>query len=209
MKKALVVAVAFMAALGFTGMAAAQVTPTEDAGDTSVNGGNTSNTNFSATQDTTDWAGFYGTLDPTVQLNDGSTFYQWTGGNVSGSAILASQGSFSGDKADLSAPSDPSSLTGVPSGGVAGVNNTYTGSNSFDLLVDSTPTNSTVVDEGTGTSSFNNYLYSDTNSNAVFAAEAIEGGEAFNGDTADYQLLVGTTDDDDGTENFSFYAEIQ
>lgn len=83
MNKAFTVAIAFAAALGFSGMAAAQTggsqTQATDTtfknGDGVVAGGNVSESDLEANRDVTDWAGFYGTLDQTVTLNDsGNTF---------------------------------------------------------------------------------------------------------------------------------------
>ena len=207
MKKALVAAVAVLATVGFTGMAAAQTAATFADGDGSVAGGNASSTNLSADRATTDWAGFYGSLDQTVSLSDGSTFYQWTAEDVSGSAVLAAQGGFSGDSADLTAVSDPSTVNGVPTSGAESASNTYTGSSALSVL-GAGATNSTVLDYGSA-SSFNNYLFSDADGDAVYAAEAQNSGTAFDGSTADYQLMVGTTDAGDASETFSFYAQIE
>ena len=207
MRKALVAAVALMATIGFTGMAAAQTAATFADGDGSVAGGSTSSTNLSADRATTDWAGFYGTLDQTVSLSDGSTFYQWTAEDVSGSAVLAAQGGFSGDTADLSTVSDPSTVNGVPTSGTESASNTYTGSSELAVLGVGA-TNSTVLDYGSA-SSFNNYLFTDSTGDAVYAAEAQNSATAFDGSTADYQLLVGTNDTGTATETFSFYAQIE
>lgn len=215
MNKALTAAVAFIAVVGFTGMAAAQTEATASGGDNSVAGGNTSNTNLTANRDTTDWAGFYGTLDQTVSLSDGSTFYQWTAGEVAGAAILAAptSGSFSGDEANLEAPSDVSSLNNVPTTGAEKVSNTYTESAGQPSDLSAAATNSTTVSGGSGTGDdFKNYLFNstaDNGNNPVFAAEAKDGATAFNGDTVDYQLLVGSDGGGDGSVSFNFYAKIK
>jgi len=79
MNKAFTVAIAFAAALGFSGMAAAQSQATDttfnNGGTGDVAGGNVSESDLQADRDVTDWAGFYGNLDQTVTLNDsGDTF---------------------------------------------------------------------------------------------------------------------------------------
>jgi hypothetical protein len=226
MNKAFTVAIAFAAALGFSGMAAAQTGGSQNQatdttfnnGDGDVAGGNVSESDLQADRDVTDWAGFYGNLDQTVTLSDGDTFYQWTAGNIDGAAIIAAgdeAGSFSGDTSNLGDPSDVGNLDGVPTTGTERVSNTYNETDGqpadFDI---STTAPAATLDFGDVVSGepFENFLYNstaDTGSDPVYVAEANDGATAYNGETADYQLLVGTTDTGDASENFEFFAKIE
>jgi len=213
MNKAFTVAVAFVAVVGFSGMAAAQTEATVSEGDDGVAGGNVSSTNLTANRDTTDWAGFYGTLDQTVSLSDGSTFYQWTAGEVTGAAILAAPtgNSFSGDEGNLAAPNDVSQLNHVPTSGTERVSNTYNEGIGQPADLSAEATNSTTVNYGDA-DDFKNYLFkstADNGNNPIFAAEAKDSATGFDGSTVDYQLLVGTTESGDTSESFNFYAKIQ
>jgi hypothetical protein len=227
MNKAFTVAIAFAAALGFSGMAAAQTGGSQNQatdttfknGDGGVAGGNFSESDLQANRDVTDWAGFYGTLDQTVTLSDGSTFYQWTAGNVDGAAIIAAgseAGSFSGDIGNLGKPDDVSALSGVPTTGTERVSDTYNETDDkpadFQQSIPSAPAATLDFGDVASGDSFENFLYNSTassGSDPVYVAEANDGATAYNGETADYQLLVGTTETGDASETFEFFAKIE
>jgi len=182
-------------------------------GSDSVTGGNTSKNNLEADRATTDWAGFYGTLDQTVSLSDGSTFYQWTAGEVTGAAILAAPtgNSFSGDEGNLAAPNDVSQLNHVPTSGTEKVSNTYNEGIGQPADLSAEATNSTTVNYGDA-DDFKNYLFkstADNGNNPIFAAEAKDSATGFDGSTVDYQLLVGSEGSEDDSVSFNFYAKIQ
>jgi hypothetical protein len=123
-------------------------------------------------------------------------------------------GSFSGNTGNLGDPSDVDDLSGVPTTGTQRVNQTYNESDGqpadFDI---STTAPAATLDFGSVSSSnpFENYLYNSTAASGapVYVAEAQDGVQAYNGDTADYQLLVGTTDSGDTPETFEFFAKIE
>lgn len=201
-------------AFGMTSMAAAIPSDTNTA--PSATSGDVSAHDVSVNDETTDWSAFYGNLSATVTLSDGSnTFYEWSGSDVAGSAVLAAEdGTFSGNAGDLAGVSDLSgttALTNVKQEGVDSVNNTYTGTGDLSVgeLDFTGNVAATVGDVEAGATAFQNYLLEDTatGDNAVFASEVQDQATGYDGSTlVDYQLLVGNPGD--ASTTYAFYAEI-
>ena len=180
-----------------------------------LDGGNVTQANLSAEQSTDNWAGLYGNATGNLVLganDDGSVLYNWDAEaqNVfaasesvnwvnltedsTGSATTVNDYYTMGDDSDNATRT----LTGESS--VTFDSTSYTGDSVQTNNGATSPTWTTIALEDNSTAE------GDTNI-PVFAGEVGEGDTAFNGDVADYQLMLPAVETE-GTETYNMYLEL-
>lgn len=165
------------------------------------------------------WAGFYGSIEASRVLGSSSgNLYTWTASTLSDSKVLA---------APLSA-SPPTNLQGVGnpnnfldnfygpdefSTGVANASGTFETNETIDILGQTgleTRTVDTYGDSGSSNSQFTTFLFdngAEGSDSPVFVAEGNDDVTGFEGETLNYQMLVGVGETAD-QQGYSFYLAL-
>jgi hypothetical protein len=220
MSKSKVVALLALAgaAILLTSLAAAQTGAQVTAGDgdsgsnstsqsVTTEGGNVTNTNVTVTSVTQKWAAFYGQLNGQDVLSDSSSnnFYEWTVSDPTGSVVYAVP-SGQGSPNTVSTVGTPSTLLSSSefTTGVDNVDDTF--NSTEDVSGDGSTAAAHTFSSGSPDTSLSTGLYDD-GGNPVYAAEVQNGVAGFDGNSYDFQLLVGVGEQTD-TQTYDFYAEL-
>ena len=183
-----------------------------------LDGGNVSNVNLSSEQSTDQWAGVYGTADGSLVLGngtDGSLLYSW---NADADNVFASNGSVDWKNMENGRATTVDNYFGLADGS-DNATNTFTTDEGGTPTIDSGDLSVT----GNGTQTFESgeteawttvVLESNTSASSdtdetnlpVFAGIVDEGTNAFNGETADYQLLLPAQDE--VTTSYNMYLSL-
>lgn len=176
-------------------------------------GGNVTNANVTIDSITNKWSAFYGQLTSTERLSDasGNNFYQWTVDNptASGSNVYAvPSGQGAPSSASLGAVSNPDTFLGAEfNSGADSASNTFNETRTLDSV--STAAADTFVSDSPS-DTFTSGLANDTTNTAnssVYLAEVQQDSTGFDGNTHDFQLLVGVGEST-ANKDFDFYAKI-
>ena len=178
--------------------------------------------NLSTTEKSYRWVGLWGNVSGSVQLSDGSNaFYSWTVNTVTAGSILYALTDATGiDPTDFgyfnsTYLGESDTAYGYSSSVTDSITNTYTGVGDFD-----SPSRDTNVDvNSTSVGSWTNYVmradstdYAIGSTNEIVWAVSINPGQsAFNGELADYELLIPENEeagDGEGTAT-SYYLWIE
>ena len=169
-------------------------------------GGNITEVNVSGIQNTGRWGGFFGRVQGGLQLGDTGQglFYEWTVTDYTGSFVYVANDSVTNwGLAAAEATDMPASLTEAAADNWT---NTFTGTGTFESASIG-PLNDVATVEtfnSGGVETFVTYsLLSDTT--LVWAGEVINEGDAFDGGTADYQILAPAGE---SAVSYQFYLEL-
>lgn len=182
---------------------------------TSVNGGEVQEVNVSGSVVTSKWVGFYGQVSGSILLGDssGNVFYQWTVSDPTGAVVYAANGSVSTWDTTNIQPLYASDAGWLPSfmlSGADSFNTTFVNQETFtsnSLTINSVNYTTTWQGGSQGTD-FKTYALKAVNDNAIiWAGKAVADKTAFNGNTADYQILAGVNSLS-GTTTYYFYLEL-
>jgi|GEM_PF-1746451 len=210
------------------GTAAAQNAPAEaDVDDESVldeldftssdtvttEGGNVTNANLSTQQSTDEFAGIYGQTDGSLVLgsnNNNDVLYNWS---ATADYVFASNGSVTWSNLSDSNASNVDNYFGIPEG-ADDAEATYDEPTRQSITLDgqSYEGDAALTFNSTGEGDWTTLTLEDNSSATgqpdlpVFAGEVGEGSDAFNGDAADYQLIVPASDST--TTSYSMYLEL-
>jgi len=182
-----------------------------------VNAGNVTQVDISGQSVTTHWAGFFGNISGNVTLKDssGNTFYDWSSMGVPTGEVFASNSSAVGWAGigciNSTEITNLESSLGINSSDPDRINTTYaTSGPSFTVAsVALSACNSTNAYTNTGKAATTYYqvLLTDTTGNPVYTALINDSTTSFNSATADFELLVGESDNG-GTTQMYFYIEL-
>ena len=189
-------------------------------GNFSVTAGYINYANLTTSEQTYRWAGFYGTLSGSMVLRDssGNDFYTWSTTGNTGSIVYATTNSstispdyfvaINASNGDLGATD---TAYGFSSSVTDSISNTYDYYNTFTSPSSvSFVTNSTPLQGGIWTNYLMKMVSGTTQPSAttdlVWACEVNASKTAFNGVTADYELLIPENEEpDDGQYAPTFY----
>lgn len=182
------------------------------AGSHVTEGGNISGVNVSLDSLTEKWAAFYGNVTGGLELRDDTSannVYSWTWAATDGGEVCVSQASaFDWSLAEVAVRAD---VDTVWSFGSAADNaaNTYTDTTHTIVLDDagSITTTGTTLD-----STFVNYVIGDGTESAeddfAFCSDIDNAGTNYDGESANYEIMVPTSNGSTDTETYYFYAEL-
>jgi len=175
-------------------------------------GGNVTQLNLSSNISTEKWAGFWGNVSGRIVLSPGTgMFYTWTWDSSRGGEVCA-----------IAAPSgfDWSGLQSVTAAvinsiwnfGSATDNATNTLTSTCNVDIAGIPVSNTAGNV-TGGNYFKTCAVADqaspsTKADIAFCVNITQGGNLFNGQTGDYQLLVATNETAGTTETYYFWLEL-
>jgi len=178
--------------------------------------GNITALNIDQTRITDIWQGFFGNVSGAVTLEDasGSQFYDWTLAEVTGE-VYATRNTIE-DWTQINCTnsthweSEETTLN-IPVGATDGINETFNSTNHDNFFVGNrimTGCRSTRPYNSTGLpGDFWNILLNSNSTNTVYVSLLKDGADAFNGGTADFELLV-PTNRQTGQATYYFYAEL-
>ena len=182
-----------------------------------LDGGNVTNANISAQQSTDQWAGVYGTANGSLVLGagtqgtDGSLLYEW---EADADEVYASNGSVVWSNIINGDASTVDSYFGI-SGSDSAVNTFTATTQTVTVGPQSVGGDTALTYNSTGDGDWSTIILEDNSSAVgttnlpVFAGIVGEGSDAFNDDTADYQLLLPAEDGDTGTTtSYNMYLEL-
>lgn len=189
-----------------------------------LDGGNVTEANLSAQQSTDQWAGVYGSADGSLVLGNGTNgalLYEW---DASADYVFASNGSVEWTNVTDSNASNVDNYFGLTGSDTAVNTFTAPGTTSISLNGNSyegdtaLTYNSTDGDDdvqGATDGSWSTITLEDNSSATgepdlpVFAGIVGEGEDAFNGEPADYQLLLPAEDGgNSATTQYNMYLEL-
>ena len=198
-----------------SGAAATEGTSTGGTSTTSttvnIDGGNVTYVDVNSDVVTSRWAGFFGNVSGSLFLSDASAnnFYQWTIGSMTGAVVYAASGTVS-DWAEgssivpLTNANAPSYVNGSYTDNFT---QTFAASEAFTSStynIAGTPYATTYNSSGVAGNLKTYALYSNTDSETIWAGKVVDDADGFDGTTVDYQILLpaqtGTT--------YSFYMEL-
>ena len=210
------------------GTAAAQNAPAEaDVDDQSVldeldftssdtvttDGGNVTNANLSTQQSTDEFAGIYGQTDGSLVLGSNTNddvLYNWS---ATADYVFASNGSVEWSNLSDSNASNVDNYFGIPDG-ADDAGQTYDEPGTENIVLNGETLNGdhALTYNSTGEGDWSTVVLEDNSSATgqpdlpVFAGIVGEGSDAFNGDAADYQLIVPASDGT--TTSYNMYLEL-
>ncbi|WP_414838024.1 hypothetical protein ACK3SF_01330 [Candidatus Nanosalina sp. VS9-1] len=173
-----------------------------------LDGGNVTAANLSAEQSTDSWAGLYGNATGSLVLgtgDSGSVLYNW---DASAENVFASSASVTWTNLTNGTAEDVDSYYSFLSGSDNAVN-TFTSGNTTITLDGEDYKGETAMtnnDAGSGAWSTVALLDNSSEKNPVFTGIVGEDATAFNGDSADYQLILPA--EDDSVNSFNMYLEL-
>ena len=174
-------------------------------------GGNITSVNIASVSLTDRWAAFYGNVSGTINLTNGvASIYSWTWTATSGGKVCASTGSTVSGSASAATGTD---INGFWAFGSAADNatNTFSTANCSMTLTNGVVTNTANVSHK-GSSVYQTCAMfiggTSAKSNMFFCTAINTSGVAFNGQNANYELIVPTNSTAAATETYYFYAEI-
>ena len=184
---------------------------------TAVQAGNVTELNITGAAITDHWAGFYGEITGSITLenSDGNVFYNWTGLNTVEGEVFASNDSsvgWAGIKCASQAEiGSLETALGIAPSDADRVNQTYTSSHpdfnvSVTQLSGCNATNA-YINTGQDATTFYQVLLSDTEGDIVFTTLINDTTTGFDGNTHDFELLVGESETA-GTTQLYFYIEL-
>jgi hypothetical protein len=177
--------------------------PVPPAGSINLTAGNVTRITIEANMSTFRWVGLYGNASGTFQLGDssGNALHSW--GNAKGRVVYLSKANPSWSTlADANIAAVTANFTFIGGSAADNYTNTFVGtaenigSGIFSLTSDYATTLST------GATTWKTYTITD-GTNIIFTGRVSEDGTAYNGDTADYQMIIpedGTGGDETATE---------
>lgn len=179
-----------------------------------LDGGNVTEANLSAEQSTDNWAGLYGNATGNLVLgagDDGSVLYNW---DAEAQNVFAASGSV--EWVNLS-DSNATNVNNYYSLGDTSDNATETLTESGSIDLDGTTYNGDAVstNDGTDSAAWETVALEDNSSETrqngadlpVFAGIVGQSTSAFNGEVADYQLML-PADDSADAETYNMYLEL-
>ena len=174
-------------------------------------GGNITSANIVSTSLTDRWAAFYGNVSGTINLTSGTaSMYSWSWTATSGGKVCASTGSTVSGSASAATGTD---INGFWAFGSAADNatNTFSTANCSMTLTNGVVTNTANVSHK-GSSVYQTCAMfiggTSAKSNMFFCTAINTSGVAFNGQNANYELMVPTNSSASATEVYYFYAEL-
>ena len=189
----------------------------DSASSATTQGGNITGVNVTVSQLTTRWASFYGNLTGTIKLTDSvgtQNVYSWTWTNTNGGKVCASTNS-----AVTWASSNTTNGSDIDSAYAFGsasdnATNTLTSLCNFTLntpVVNLTNTSSVTHQglSGFKTCAMKQAASVPTKSQTTFCTVINTSGTNYNGESAQYEIMVPTNATANSNETYYFYAEIQ
>lgn len=179
-----------------------------------IEAGAVSQVDVSSDSLTEKWSGFYGAISGNKILGDGSSnFYEWTSSDPTGAKVITVPTGNSAPSA-INAVSNPNTFLGS---GFNNADHSDTANKTFnrteEVTFDGTATATAAIDtyNSTGQSdgNFTTFLAenSDDTGQPVYIAEGTGSETGFNGNTVDYQMLVGVGESA-SSKTFDFYLEL-
>lgn len=179
-------------------------------GSVTTEGGNVSGVNVSSASLTDRWASFYGNVTGSIVLTDSAAtnnVYSWTWNTSDGGEVCLSDASgfdFTSAVAGDGAAIDTaySWTTGSDLGDL-----TYTGAAgaiTFSGVTAITTADSVALE---GSSSFDDVVVTDT-TNLAYCTDIDNAGTNYNGEAAQYEVMVPTSDAVDATTTYYFFVEL-
>jgi len=188
-----------------------------------VQAGNVTELNISGTSITQSWAGFYGDVTGTIVLEDanGNKFYDWTAANPQGEVYAARVSSITWSNVRCANSTEiANENTALNMGSSAdNITNTFNSNThpqfyvgSVNIAANSCSATNAYVNGAAQTGDFYNVLLSDGTGNIIYTAILDPDTTGFDGDTHDFELLVG--EDGHGaaagtTTTYYFWVEIE
>jgi len=188
-----------------------------------VQAGNVTELNISGTSITQSWAGFYGDVTGTIVLEDanGNKFYDWTAANPQGEVYAARVSSITWSNVRCANSTEiANENTALNMGSSAdNITNTFNSNThpqfyvgSVNIAANSCSATNAYVNGAAQSSDFYNVLLSDGTGNIIYTAILDPDTTGFDGDTHDFELLVG--EDGHGaaagtTTTYYFWVEIE
>ncbi len=173
-------------------------------------GGNVTNVNISQDVSTEKWAGIWGNITGTVRLSDGtSNFYTWSWTPSSGGTVCAQPGT--------SADFDWTSMATTTAGDVDNAFSFNTAdvdsaTNTLTAACSVTVSGNTVNSVGVTASGFTTCAIEDTGTptttDLAFCTDISTGTTIFNGQTADYALMLPTNEQAGQVQDYVFWLEL-
>ena len=179
-------------------------------GSADTEGGNVSGVNISGNYSTEKWAAFFGSVSTGIVLADanGTNVYNWTYSAESGEVCLSQDGSFDWSAAVASDANDVDTQFGFTGTDADSANNTLNETCSVDLLQSGVISGAPAVNliSGYQTCVLDNGAVADE---ADFAF-CVDIGTAnnYNGESANYEIMVPTSDGPSDTETYYFFVEL-
>ncbi|MFH0885427.1 MAG: hypothetical protein V1861_06995 [Candidatus Micrarchaeota archaeon] len=176
-------------------------------------GGNISGVNITGATLTDRWASYYGDVSGDIRLTDSAgtnNVYAWSWSPSSGGEVCLSQdGSFPWASAEAALRADIDTAFGFGAGSDQAADTYTDASQTIDLAGLSTITTTGTALQGS--SSFVNRAVGDGTEAAegdfAFCSE-IEAGTNYNSESANYEVMVPTSDSAGATETYYFFAEL-
>ena len=183
------------------------------AGNVITEGGNISAVNVNSASLTDKWAAFYGNVSGSINLTNGAaSVYSWSWTAVSGGEVCVSTATSSANFGAAMTAAAAATVNSVYSLGTAADNatNTFTATNCTLNFTQANIVSAPYV-KHSGVSSFFTCAVRDgvasAKANHLFCTNITSTGTAFNGQSANYELMVPTTPGT-GTEQYYFYQEL-
>jgi hypothetical protein len=177
--------------------------PVPPAGNISLTAGNVTRVTLEANMSTFRWVGLYGNASGTFQLGDSSGNALYTWGNAKGRIVYLSRANPTwATLADADIAAVTADFTFIDGSAADNYTNTFVGASEnigsgiFSLSSDYATTLSN------GATTWKTYSLTD-GTNIIFTGRVSEDGTAYNGDSADYQMIIpedGTGGDETATE---------
>ncbi len=196
--------------------------PLGSPGSLAVQAGNVTELNISGTSITQSWAAFYGEVSGSITLEDanGNKFYDWTAANPQGEVYAARVSSITWSNVRCANDTEISNEnTALNMGSAAdNITNTFTSTThpqfyvgSVNIAANSCKATNAYVNGASQTTDFYNVLLSDGTGNIIYTSILDPDTTGFDGDTHDFELLVG--EDGHGaaagtTTTYYFWVEL-
>ena len=180
------------------------------AGNATTEGGNVSGVNISGDYSTEKWAAFYGDVSTGIVLADaaGTNVYNWTYSAESGEVCLSQDANFAWSTAAATTTADVDTQFSFTGTDADSANNTLTESCSVDLLQSGLISGAPAV---TLISGYQTCALQDGTpaSEGDFAfCVNIGSNNNYNGEAANYEIMVPTSDGPSDTETYYFFVEL-
>jgi len=201
-----------MSAATFTFVSESRWTNNTASSNDTTEGGNITQGNFGSISLTDKWAAYFGNVTGSIKLFDGtSSVFTWSVGtdNATGEVCASTGNIFSFASANSTNGSEIDGAFSLTPG-LDNASNTLSGACNMSFN-ERAVTNTQFVDHQD--SNFNTCAIKNTSGTPVkngvaFCTSINSAGSAFNGQSADFELMVATNDTASATETYFFYLEL-